>query len=72
MGIAETTLHILCIGMGATLIMDVSSFVQTRVFGSASLDYGLVVRWLGYMLQGQFRHASITAAPAVRNERLMG
>ncbi|MCJ7956980.1 MAG: DUF2938 domain-containing protein [Pseudomonas sp.] len=72
MGIAETTLNILCIGMGATLIMDVSSFVQARVFGSASLDYGLVGRWLGYMLQGQFRHASITAAPPVRNERLMG
>ena len=28
MGIAETTLHILCIGMGATLIMDVSSFFK--------------------------------------------
>lgn len=72
MEIAETALHILCIGMGATLIMDVSGLVQARVFGSASLDYGLVGRWLGYMLQGRFRHASITAATPIRNERLMG
>lgn len=72
MGIAGTGLHILCIGMGATLIMDVSAFVQTRVLGLATLDYGLVGRWLGYMLQGQFRHASIAAAPPIRNERLMG
>lgn len=72
MEIAETALHILCIGMGATLIMDVSGFVQARVFGSASLDYGLVGRWLGYMLQGRFRNAPITAATPIRNERLMG
>ena len=72
MGIAETALGTLFIGMGATLIMDASSFVQARVLGLASLDYGLVGRWLGYMLQGRFRHASIMAAPPVRNERLMG
>lgn len=52
--------------------MDVSGFVQARVFGLASLDYGLVGRWLGHMLQGRFRHASIMAAPPIRNERLMG
>ncbi|MFL1502477.1 DUF2938 domain-containing protein [Pseudomonas sp. O64] len=72
MGIVETALRILFVGMGATLIMDVSGFIQARVLGLASLDYGLVGRWLGHMLQGRFRHASIMAAPPIRNERLMG
>ncbi|VVN82499.1 DUF2938 domain-containing protein [Pseudomonas fluorescens] len=72
MGVGETVLRILFVGMGATLIMDVSAFIQTRVFGLASIDYGLVGRWLGHMLQGRFRHASIVTAPRVRNERLVG
>ena len=72
MGTAETALRILFVGMGATLIMDVSAFIQARVFGLASLDYGLVGRWLGHMLQGRFRHAPIMTAAPVRNERLMG
>ncbi|WP_079201175.1 DUF2938 domain-containing protein [Pseudomonas sp. CC6-YY-74] len=72
MEVGETVLRILFVGMGATLIMDVSAFIQARVFGLASLDYGLVGRWLGHMLQGRFRHASIVTAPRVRNERLVG
>lgn len=72
MGTAETALRILFVGIGATLIMDVSGFVQARVFNVASLDYGLVGRWLGHMLQGRFRHAPIMAATPVRNERLTG
>ncbi|WP_420234421.1 DUF2938 domain-containing protein [Pseudomonas sp. ABY48] len=72
MEIAETALRVLLVGMGATLIMDISGFVQARMFGLASLDYGLVGRWLGHMLQGRFRHAPIMAATPIRNERLMG
>ncbi|SER10703.1 Protein of unknown function [Pseudomonas sp. NFACC02] len=72
MGTTETALHILGVGVGATLIMDVSGFAQARLFGQASLDYGWVGRWLGHMWHGRFRHASIMAAPPVRNERLMG
>lgn len=68
----ETLLRILFVGMAATLIMDVSALIRARVFGSASIDYGLVGRWLGHMLHGQFRHASIVAAPRVRHERLVG
>ncbi|RWU22860.1 DUF2938 domain-containing protein [Pseudomonas alkylphenolica] len=72
MGVGEALLRILFVGMGATLIMDVSAFIQARVFGMASVDYGLVGRWLGHMLKGRFRHASIVTAPRVRNERLVG
>ena len=68
----ETLLRILFVGMAATLIMDVSALIRTRVFGAASIDYGLVGRWLGHMLHGQFRHVSIVTAPRVRHERLGG
>ena len=68
----ETALRILFVGMGATLIMDVAAFIQARVFGLSSPDYALVGRWLGHMRQGRFRHAAITKAAPVRNERLMG
>ena len=69
---SETIMRILFVGMAATLIMDVSALIQARVLGVASADYGLVGRWLGHMVDGQFRHASIKAAPRVRNERLVG
>lgn len=69
---SEMVLRILLVGVGATLIMDAGAFIRARVFGIASLDYGLVGRWLGHMLQGQFQHAAIVAAPRVRHERLTG
>lgn len=68
----ETIMRILAVGIVATLIMDVLALIQARVFGVASLDYGLVGRWLGHMLHRQFRHPSIRTAPSVRNERLLG
>ena len=68
----EMVLRILLVGVGATLIMDAGALIRARVFGIASLDYGLVGRWLGHMLQGQFQHAAIVAAPRVRHERLTG
>ena len=69
---SEMVLRILLVGVGATLIMDAGASIRARVFGIASLDYGLVGRWLGHMLQGQFQHAAIVAAPRVRHERLTG
>ena len=69
---SEMVLRILLVGVGATLIMDAGALIRARVFGIASLDYGLVGRWLGHMLQGQFQHAAIMAAPRVRHERLTG
>lgn len=69
---SEMVLRILLVGVGATLIMDAGALIRARVFGIASLDYGLVGRWLGHMLQGQFQHAAIVAAPRVRHERLCG
>lgn len=56
-------LHIVFIGVGATLITDIWTMARARVFGVASLDYGLVGRWFGHMLEGRFVHERITASP---------
>ncbi|ERI14810.1 DUF2938 domain-containing protein [Brucella intermedia] len=65
-------LHIVFIGVGATLITDIWTMARARVFGVASLDYGLVGRWFGHMLEGRFVHERITASPPVRGEKLLG
>ncbi len=72
MGVGEVVLRILFVGMGATLIMDVFALIQARVFGIPSINYGLVGRWLGHMLQGRFRHDSIMTAGRFSNEGLVG
>ncbi|WP_269502488.1 DUF2938 domain-containing protein [Burkholderia sp. IMCC1007] len=68
----DLLLRILLIGAGATLVMDVWALFRRRVFGIPSLDYALVGRWLGHMMRGRFRHASIVAAPPVPGERALG
>ncbi|KVP81655.1 hypothetical protein WJ95_22385 [Burkholderia ubonensis] len=69
---ADTLLHLLLIGAGGTLVMDLWVLFRRRAFGTPSLDYALVGRWLGHMASGRFRHASIVAAPPVRHERPLG
>ncbi|KVR01460.1 DUF2938 domain-containing protein [Burkholderia ubonensis] len=69
---ADTLLHLLLIGAGGTLVMDLWALFRRRAFGTPSLDYALVGRWLGHMASGRFRHASIVAAPPVRHERPLG
>ncbi|KVP59550.1 hypothetical protein WJ91_08930 [Burkholderia ubonensis] len=69
---ADALLHLLLIGAGGTLVMDLGALFRRRAFGTPSLDYALVGRWLGHMASGRFRHASIVAAPPVRLERPLG
>ncbi|MCC2637072.1 MAG: rane protein [Moraxellaceae bacterium] len=63
---------ILLTGIGATLVMDLWSFIRGRWLGIPRPDYGLVGRWVGHMPQGRFRHAAIKAAAPVRGERVLG
>ncbi|RQS36518.1 DUF2938 domain-containing protein [Burkholderia sp. Bp8992] len=65
-------LDLLLIGTGATLVMDLWTLFRRRAFGIPTLDYALVGRWLGHMVQGRFRHVSIVAAPSVPGERALG
>ncbi|KVR36448.1 DUF2938 domain-containing protein [Burkholderia ubonensis] len=69
---ADALLRLLLIGAGGTLVMDLWALFRRRAFGTPSLDYALVGRWLGHMASGRFRHASIVAAPPVRHEWPLG
>jgi hypothetical protein len=64
--------HIALIGAGATLLVDLWALGRRRLFGIPLPDYARVGRWLGHMAHGQFRHASIGAAPVIRGERALG
>lgn len=60
------------IGTGATATIDVWAVVRKRLLAIPPPDYGLVGRWIAHMRHGRFRHDAITAAPALRGERLIG
>ena len=59
-------LQVLFTGIGATALMDGAMLARERILGVAKPDYGFVGRWLAHMAHGQFAHARIAAAPAVR------
>ena len=60
------------VGLGATLFMDVWALLANRAFGIPLPDYCLVGRWLRYMPEGRFMHASIAAASPRRFECTVG
>ena len=70
----ETTdfLGAVAVGLGATLFMDIWALFLKRVFGIPPANYCLVGRWLRYMPEGKFIHASIAAAPQKRSECTVG
>jgi hypothetical protein len=70
--VQEYFLSAVTIGVGATAVMDLWAVARKRLRGVAPADYGLVGRWLGHMLEGRFRHRSISAASPVPGERLIG
>jgi hypothetical protein len=59
---ASDVLGAIAMGIGATLVMDLWNLLLKRACSILSLNYCLLGRWLGHMLDGKFRHASITAA----------
>ncbi len=64
--------HALVIGLAATALMDLWAIVRKHLLGTAAPNYAMVGRWLGNMPAGRFRHDSISAAPVVPGERLIG
>lgn len=60
------------VGVGATAVMDAWAYWLRRSFGTPSLDYALVGRWMAHWRRGRFRHASIARAEPARGERALG
>ena len=65
------TLHILLIGIGATLLMDLWTLLLRRL-GVTTLNYAMIGRWAGHLLEGQWRHQAIGQAPPVACELAWG
>ena len=65
-----------CVGVGATLVMDASMVLASRlapdVLASEKLDVNLIGRWVGRLGRGPGWGGDITMAPAVPGEVALG
>lgn len=68
----NTTLSLILIGVGATVLMDAWGIMRKSLFDIPPADYGMVGRWIGHMAHGKFRHDRIAAASPIPGERILG
>jgi DUF2938 family protein len=69
---ADILVRAFLIGMGATAVMDIWAAARKWLRGITPPDYGLVGRWLAYVVRGRFRHNPIATSTPVRGERVIG
>lgn len=67
----ETITRIIAIGVGATLLMDLWSFLLSFL-KIKTLDYRLVGRWIGHLFNGKFMHENITRTSSIGYEAIIG
>jgi hypothetical protein len=64
------------VGILATVTMDVVAVMALRLGiagrGPRRTGPDLIGRWIGYLLQGKFRHTDILQTPPLRGELLLG
>ncbi|WP_433847416.1 DUF2938 domain-containing protein [Acinetobacter proteolyticus] len=68
---AELLFQILCLGVAATIMMDIWLLLLKRLH-LPSLNFALLGRWVGWMFRGKFIHVSIAQSPAIRREYALG
>ena len=71
-GLSEYVSSAAVIGTGATAVMDLGAMALKAIWGIAPPNYGLVGRWVAYMMRGQFRHNPIAASRPIGGERVIG
>lgn len=69
--LTDEGLRVVLIGLGATAVMDVWSWLQQRL-GIPTLDYAMLGRWVGHLCRGEFAHGSIGKAEPIPGERALG
>ena len=69
--LAQESIRVAAIGIGATAAMDVWLLALKRV-GIAGLDFALLGRWVGHLARGTWAHDAIAAARPVPAERALG
>lgn len=71
MGVATVAFSVVLVGVGATLVMDLWTLLLKRL-GVTTLNYAMIGRWAGHVLEGRWKHAAIGKAAPVRGERGWG
>ncbi|MFI8144295.1 DUF2938 domain-containing protein [Acinetobacter sp. ABJ_C5_2] len=61
----------LCLGVGATVIMDIWLLIL-KIFKIPTLNFAFLGRWVGWIVQGKLIHQSIAQSPQIKGEYLLG
>ena len=69
--ISEFVLRAFLIGAGATIVMDLWTFLLKQL-GIPSLNFAFLGRWIGHLPGGQWTHEAIAKAAPLKAELWMG
>jgi hypothetical protein len=61
----------LCLGIGATVFMDIWLLIL-KIFKIPTLNFAFLGRWVGWIFQGKLFHQSITQSLQIKGEYLLG
>ncbi len=61
----------LCLGIGATIVMDIWLLIL-KIFKVPTLNFAFLGRWVGWIFQGKLVHQSIAKSPPMKGEYLLG
>ncbi|AYF86497.1 DUF2938 domain-containing protein [Pseudomonas sp. JS3066] len=64
-------IKVVCIGIGATAVMDIWLLFLKRL-GVPSLNFAFIGRWVGHLLQGRIAHDAIAKAEPIPGELALG
>lgn len=67
-----SALHVLVVGVIATITLDLWQQILRLVFGIPITDWAMIGRWVGHFRDGQFVHRDIGKATPVAHERALG
>lgn len=71
MNLSTTFFQALCLGIGATVIMDIWLLIL-KIFKIPTLNFGLLGRWAGWIFKGKLIHQSIAQSPQIKGEYFLG
>ncbi len=67
----ETLFRIFCIGVGATIVLDLW-ILLLKARKIPALNFALLGRWVGHIPRGRWAHAAIAKAAPIRGELAVG
>lgn len=71
MNLSTLFFQALCLGIGATVIMDIWLLIL-KIFKIPTLNFAFLGRWVGWIFQGKLVHQSIAQSPSIKHEYLLG